>query len=85
MGIFGQFVLADDDTNEALGVAGSEARAVVPGYGGSARRDDVVVRPLAPGYSGFPKRRTRARVIVPGFGPHGTAPIAVHVTPLSDS
>ncbi len=85
MGIFRQFVLANDDINEALGVAGREAWAKVPGYGGPARRDDVVVRPLTPGYSGFPKRRAEARAMVPGYGPYGTAPITVRVTQLPNS
>ena len=85
MSIFRQFVLANDDVNEALGVAGREARTEVPGYGGSARRDDVVVRPLAPGYSGFPKRRAKARAMVPGYGPYGTAPVTVQITRLQNS
>ena len=78
MGYCRQFVLANDDTNEALGVADRDARVEVPGYGGSGR-DDVVVQPLAPGYSGVPKRRAKARAMVPGHGPYGTAPITVQI------
>ena len=85
MGNYRQFVLANDDTNEALGVAGRDARVGVPGYGGLGRRDDVAVRPLAPGYSGVPKRRAGARAMVPGYGPYGTAPIAVQITRLKSS
>ena len=78
-----QSLLHDDETNEALGVAGSEARVAVPGYGGRRDRNgSVAVRPLAPGYGGFGKSRARGRVAVPGFG---TAPITVRIGRLPNS
>ena len=63
-----KIVLDYDETNEALGVAGREARVAVPGCGGSVRSDVVAVRPVAPGYGGFGKRLVKGLVEIPGYG-----------------
>ena len=71
-----QIVLDNDEVNEALGVAGREARLAVPAYNGSVDPSVVLVRPVALGYGGTGKHRVRGRVTVPGYG---TAPITVKV------
>ena len=76
MGYYGQIVLDNDETNEALGVAGRAARVSVPGYGGPVKSGVALARAVAPGYGGFGKRRAKGRVKVPGYG---TAPVAVRV------
>lgn len=77
MGDAWQVLLYDDETNEALGVTGREARIVVPGYGGRrVGSGSVPVRPLAPGYSGSGKSRARGRIATPGYG---TSPITVQI------
>ena len=77
MGFYRQIVLDDDGTNEALEVAGREARVRVPGYGGGPAKPGVaMVRPVAAGYGGFGKHRAKGRVRVPGYG---TAPVTVQV------
>lgn len=77
-----QIVLDIDETNEALGVAGREARLAIPAYNGPLDPNVVLVRPLAPGYGGTSKHQARGRVTVPGYG---TAPITVKVVRFPDS
>jgi len=71
-----QIVLDTDETNEALGVAGREARLAIPAYNGPVDSDVVLVRPVVPGYGATGKHQARGRVMVPGYG---TAPITVKV------
>lgn len=72
-----QILLHDDETNEALGVAGRKARVAVPGYGGRrVENGGVPVRLLAPGYSGSGKSRARGRIAVAGYG---AAPVALQI------
>ena len=82
MANYRQIVLDYDDTNEALGVAGREARVAVPGYGGSVGSGAVAVRTVAPGYGGFGKNRAKGRVTVPGYG---TAPGTARVVRFPNS
>ena len=77
MGNFRSIVLDNDETNEALGGAGREARVVVPGYGGPVGRGVMAVRPAAPGYGSFGKNLAKGRVAVSGYG---TAPVALRIS-----
>ena len=82
MGYYGRIVLDHDETNEALGVAGREARVRVPGYGGPVKSGVAVARPVAPGYGGFGKHRAKGRVRVPGYG---TAPVTFRIVRFPNS
>lgn len=79
---YGKILLSNDETNEALGVAGREARVEVPGYGGRVGSGVAAVRPLAPGYSGVGKRRAKGRLTVPGYG---TSPVTVRISGFPNS
>ena len=82
MGDYRTIVLNNDETNEALGVAGRGARVVVPGYGGPVGAGVVAARPLAPGYGGLGKGRAKGRVTAPGYG---TAPGTVEISRFPNS
>lgn len=77
-----QIVLDNDETNEALGVAGREARIAQPWYGGTLDPDSVVVRPVVPGYTGPGKHHARGRMTVSGYG---TTPITVKILRFPDT
>ena len=82
MGFYRQIVLDKNETNEALDVAGREARVGVAGYGGPVESGVAAVRPVAPGYGGFGKHRAKGRVTVPGYG---TVSVAVRVLRFPNS
>lgn len=72
-----KIVLDNNETNEALGVAGREARVEHSWFGGEMAPDTVLVHPIVPGYSGTGKHRANGRMPTPG---HGTAPVSVKIT-----
>lgn len=82
MSDYRKVLLDDDETNEALSVAGREARVRVPGYGGSVESGVASARPLAPGYSGFGKHRAKGRITIPGYG---TAPVTARIVRFPNS
>lgn len=76
MSAYRKIVLDRDETNEALGGAGREARIGVSGYGGPVDDGVLAARPVTPGYGSFGKHRARGRVEIPGYG---TAPVSVRI------
>lgn len=82
MGNYGKITLDNDETNEALGVAGREARVAVAGYGTPVADGVASVRPLAPGYGGSGKHRAKGRVEIPGYG---TSPVTVKIVRFPNS
>ncbi|QIN79694.1 hypothetical protein GBA65_15460 [Rubrobacter marinus] len=82
MGAYRKILLDNDETNQALGVAGREARVRVPGYGGPMKAGAVQIRPLAPGYGVVGKHEARGRVEVPGYG---KAPVSGKILRLPNS
>jgi hypothetical protein len=82
MSDYRKIVLDNDETNEALSVAGQEARIRVTGYGGPVDSGVASARPLAPGYSGFGKHRAKDRVAVPGYG---TVPVTARIIRFPNS
>ncbi|MDP9426977.1 MAG: hypothetical protein M3P37_13355 [Actinomycetota bacterium] len=79
---YNKIVLSNDETNEALGVAGREVRIGVPGYGAPVESGVLAARTVAPGYEGFGKNRAKGRVVVPGYG---TAPLTVQISRSQNS
>jgi len=82
MGDYKKIVLNNDETNEALGVAGRGAHIRVPGYGSPVETGVLAARPVAPGYGGFGKNRAKGRVMVPGYG---TAPMTARIVRFPNS
>ena len=82
MGDYRNIVLANDDTNETLCVAGREAHIWVSGYGRSVESGVLAARSLAPGYGRFGKSRAKRWVTVPGYA---TTPITVQIVRFPNS